>query len=119
MKISNIRIQNPNKQYTLSIEGMNCKSCVGRIEKALQAIDGVISAEVTLAAKQAVITAGSAVAAQTLVQAVEQAGYQAQEVQSAPVTIAPIREIQTAPSINLKTRSPGTQEPVSEKNAPP
>lgn len=34
---------------SLSIEGMTCASCVGRVEKALRAVPGVASANVNLA----------------------------------------------------------------------
>lgn len=38
---------------TLSVEGMTCASCVGRVEKALQAAPGVLSASVNLATETA------------------------------------------------------------------
>jgi heavy metal translocating P-type ATPase len=41
---------------TLSIEGMTCASCVGRVEKALNAVPGVDSAAVNLATETALIT---------------------------------------------------------------
>ena len=34
----------------LQIEGMSCASCTGRLERALQALPGVVSAQVNLAA---------------------------------------------------------------------
>ena len=44
-------------QETLSIEGMTCASCVGRVEKALKKVDGVEKAEVNLATEKALIHA--------------------------------------------------------------
>ena len=38
---------------TLSIEGMSCASCVGRVEKALAALDGVSDVSVNLASESA------------------------------------------------------------------
>jgi Cu+-exporting ATPase len=38
---------------TLSIEGMSCASCVGRVERAMAAIDGVTDVSVNLAAETA------------------------------------------------------------------
>ena len=35
---------------TLSVDGMSCASCVGRVERALSALDGVASVSVNLAA---------------------------------------------------------------------
>ncbi|NOX74723.1 MAG: heavy-metal-associated domain-containing protein, partial [Alphaproteobacteria bacterium] len=40
---------------TLSIEGMTCASCVGRVEKALLAVPGVDGAAVNLATETALI----------------------------------------------------------------
>ena len=41
------------RQYTLSIDGMSCASCVGRVDKALSALDGVSEVAVNLATEQA------------------------------------------------------------------
>ncbi len=38
---------------TLSVEGMSCASCVGRVERALAAVPGVVSASVNLATETA------------------------------------------------------------------
>ncbi|WP_193940580.1 heavy metal translocating P-type ATPase [Parahaliea mediterranea] len=60
---------------TLLIEGMNCASCVGRVERALMAVPGVAGATVNLATEQASVQ-GSA-PAKALVAAVAGAGYSA------------------------------------------
>ena len=72
-------LQSP-EQVTLAIEGMSCASCVGRVERALKRVPGVLSAEVNLATEQASVTrlAGSAPSAD-LVAAVTQAGYAAHD----------------------------------------
>ncbi|KKB80655.1 ATPase [Devosia limi DSM 17137] len=59
----------------LSIEGMTCASCVGRIERALKATPGVTGAVVNLATERATVH-GSADAA-TLIAAIADAGYDA------------------------------------------
>jgi len=60
----------------LAVEGMSCASCVGRVERALARVPGVLGAEVNLAAETArVRVAGTPPDA--LVQAVTQAGYAA------------------------------------------
>lgn len=60
----------------LAIEGMSCASCVGRVERALARVAGVLGAEVNLAAETArVRVAGTPPDA--LVQAVVKAGYAA------------------------------------------
>ena len=40
-------------QTTINVPSIQCGSCVAKVEKALQALDGVKSAKVTLAAKTA------------------------------------------------------------------
>ncbi|MCF1471483.1 copper-translocating P-type ATPase [Agrobacterium vitis] len=59
----------------LDIDGMNCASCVRRVEKALVAVPGVSLAAVNLATERATVTVTADTDRQTLVAAVEQAGY--------------------------------------------
>ncbi|WP_410050583.1 heavy metal translocating P-type ATPase [Bosea sp. BH3] len=62
----------------LAIDGMNCASCVGHVEKALRAVPGVVDATVNLATEHAsvkVLGGGEIVPA--LVKAVAAAGYEA------------------------------------------
>ncbi len=68
----------PHDGADLRIEGMTCASCVARVERALQAVPGVLSATVNLATEQAHIerVKGSAGAA-ALMSAVQKAGYTA------------------------------------------
>lgn len=61
---------------TLKISGMNCGSCVGRVEKALAQVPGVDSASVNLATASAHIVAPN-VDPQVLIAAVNSAGYSA------------------------------------------
>ena len=63
------------KTRTMKIEGMMCMHCSGRVEKALNAIDGV-SATVDLEAKTAHVTAEPQVEDSALKAAVEDAGYE-------------------------------------------
>lgn len=58
----------------LSIEGMSCNHCVGRVTSALTKVEGVTSAKVDLATKSAVVE-GTTLADAQLKQAVEDAGY--------------------------------------------
>ncbi|MBN8511271.1 MAG: copper ion binding protein, partial [Burkholderiales bacterium] len=46
----------PREQVALAIDGMSCASCVGRVEKALAAVPGVVEASVNLATAQATVT---------------------------------------------------------------
>ena len=67
----------PTRQLSLLIEGMTCASCSGRVEKALRATSGVVSAEVNLATEKATVAVSGRTAEADLVQAVRRAGYQA------------------------------------------
>jgi Cu+-exporting ATPase len=58
----------------LSIDGMTCATCVGRVEKALGRVPGVVAARVNLATESAAIDAPG-VAPALLIEAVERAGY--------------------------------------------
>ncbi|HPZ22631.1 MAG TPA: heavy metal translocating P-type ATPase [Bacillota bacterium] len=61
---------------TLKIEGMTCAACSARVEKALQKIDGVISASVNLTTEKASVEYDPAqVDEAALAQAIEKTGY--------------------------------------------
>ncbi|QCI67642.1 heavy metal translocating P-type ATPase [Phreatobacter stygius] len=61
----------------LAIQGMTCASCVGRVERALKAVPGVVSAAVNLATERARIERGAGVDTAALIQAVKDSGYEA------------------------------------------
>ena len=62
----------------IQVEGMHCASCVGRVERALLAVPGVVEASVSLATEQAAVRFDpSQVDAAKLVAAIEAAGYRA------------------------------------------
>ncbi|MBE6971808.1 MAG: heavy metal translocating P-type ATPase [Ruminococcaceae bacterium] len=60
---------------TMTIEGMMCTHCSGRVEKVLNAMDGV-SATVDLQAKTATVTCDASVTDEALRKTVEDAGYE-------------------------------------------
>ena len=62
------------KQITLNVEGMSCGHCSARVEKALNAIEGV-SAKVNLETKTAAVTYPENVTVEALKAAVTDAGY--------------------------------------------
>lgn len=62
---------------TLQVEGMSCASCVGRVEKALNGIDGVVSSGVNLANETAQVVFDSTVSVESLVSTLKDAGYPA------------------------------------------
>ena len=72
------------KELSLHISGMSCASCVGRIEKALRKVAGVVQVSVNLASELASISVFESVATAPLIAAIERAGYTASELQTLP-----------------------------------
>jgi Cu+-exporting ATPase len=73
---------------SLDIAGMTCASCVGRVERALRAVPGVVEASVNLATERASVAALASdvdALAARLIAAVDAAGYRARRhVDDAP-----------------------------------
>ncbi|MFG7002750.1 heavy metal translocating P-type ATPase [Burkholderia pseudomallei] len=74
---------------TLTIGGMTCGGCARRVEQALAAVRGVADAKVDLATASAKASVARDVDSQTLVAAVERAGYRANVVRDARAEAAP------------------------------
>jgi len=73
----------------LSIEGMHCASCVGRIERVIKKVEGVEDAVVNLATNRARVTFDPGKAStQDVIAAVEKAGYGAKPFVSGAEPIA-------------------------------
>ncbi|MDH7516712.1 MAG: cation transporter, partial [Bacteroidota bacterium] len=69
-----------NETLVFPIEGMTCASCAMRVERALQRVSGVLSAEVNLATQKATVTFDPArTGAAELAEAVSAAGYRLHE----------------------------------------
>jgi heavy metal translocating P-type ATPase len=66
------------QDITLSVTGMTCASCVGRVERALKKVPGVLNAQVNLATEQARVQTIAGESAAALSDAVTEAGYAAQ-----------------------------------------
>ncbi len=66
----------------LTVEGMMCAHCTGRVEKALSALEGVTAVEMDLEQKTAAVTLASPVADEVLVKAVADAGYEVTDIRS-------------------------------------
>ncbi len=67
----------PQQSLELSIDGMTCASCVGRVERALAKVSGVKSVSVNLANERAHLELLGQVDPQSLIAAVTKAGYNA------------------------------------------
>jgi copper chaperone len=60
---------------TLKIQGMSCNHCVMAVVKALSAVDGVKTPQVNLEKGEATFEENPAVDMNSVIQAVEKAGY--------------------------------------------
>ena len=63
--------------FTVSVDGMSCASCVGRVEKAVRAVPGVIAARANLASGQLQADLEPDAASGAVVAALADAGYPA------------------------------------------
>jgi heavy metal translocating P-type ATPase len=83
--LSNAGFGAAEQTVTLAIEGMTCASCVGRVERALAAIPGVLAAQVNLATETADVRfLAGAVPLDTLISTVSSTGYVAKRQTRAP-----------------------------------
>jgi heavy metal translocating P-type ATPase len=66
--------------FDIPVEGMSCASCVGRVERAIAAVEGVDSVSVNLATQRAhVAVASGQVDAAAIDHAIREAGYEPRE----------------------------------------
>jgi len=101
-------------ETSFSIGGMTCASCVGRVTKALNRVDGVVVASVNLATETATVTHDPSVAPVTdLTAAVVQAGYTA----TPKPTRAPALPASRAPTPRL-VRRPMISTPAATTRSP-
>ncbi|MFE6967766.1 heavy metal translocating P-type ATPase [Isoptericola sp. NPDC057653] len=98
----------PVLEIDLAIEGMTCASCVARVEKRLNRVDGV-TATVNLPLESAHVELTAAVDDATLVEAVEKAGYGAR--------VTARRDV--APKAARTTPAPAVPAPAAPAPAPP
>lgn len=61
---------------TLSVKGMHCGKCVAHVTEALQGVEGVTNATVTLEDERAVVE-GHGYSTDALIEAVKAAGFEA------------------------------------------
>ena len=61
---------------TLNIEGMSCQHCAAHVKEALEAVAGVLSANVDLEKKNARVEHNDSVSLETMKAAVSEAGYE-------------------------------------------
>ena len=91
----------PQAAVELAIDGMTCASCVGRVERALAAVPGVLEASVNLATARAHVVHGAGASAAAdmagqLQAAVQRAGFEARRLDAQGATAAPPRRAHDA-----------------------
>ncbi|WP_246777272.1 heavy metal translocating P-type ATPase [Microvirga sp. VF16] len=81
--IRNVGYEPIEDTVDLQISGMTCASCVGRVEKALRTVPGVLDATVNLATERASVrTLGGSNMSGALIAAVKTTGYEAEPARS-------------------------------------
>lgn len=70
----------PTSKIELNVIGMTCASCVGRVEKALRSVPGVVEATSNLATERASVV--GSVGPAELISAIERIGYEAKVIDS-------------------------------------
>lgn len=64
----------------MTIEGMMCGHCTGRVQKALEAVEGVSAVDMSLEAKTATVELSAEVSDEVLTSAVTEAGYEVKNI---------------------------------------
>lgn len=67
----------------IHVEGMGCQNCVHHVKEALEGLDGVSSADVSLETNTAVVTLAHDVADEVMKSAIEDAGYDVAKIEAA------------------------------------
>ena len=67
----------------IHVEGMGCEKCVAHVKEALEGLDGVTGAEVSLEKNTALITLSKNVEDSAIKSAIEDAGYDVAKIEAA------------------------------------
>ena len=71
-----------NMTKVMTIEGMMCGHCTGRVQKALEALEGVDAVTMSLENKTATVELSAEVSDEALTAAVTEAGYEVKEIRA-------------------------------------
>lgn len=74
---ANLLVKRESGKVTLQILGMTCASCSGKVEKALYALSGIISASVNLLGQSATVEYTSDLGVRDIVECIESLGFDA------------------------------------------
>lgn len=67
----------------IHIDGMGCMKCVAHVKEALEGLDGVAGADVSLESNSATITLTKDVADTAIISAIDEAGYDVTKIEAA------------------------------------
>ncbi len=67
----------------IHVEGMGCMNCVHHVKEALEGLDGVSSADVSLESNTALVTFTKDVADEVIKAAIDEAGYDVAKIEAA------------------------------------
>ena len=67
----------------IHVEGMGCQNCVKHVKEALENLDGVDKAEVSLEKNSAVITFSKDISDEAIKSAIDEAGYDVSKIEAA------------------------------------
>lgn len=67
----------------IHVEGMGCPNCVKHVTEALENLDGVTKAEVSLEKNSALVTLSKDVTDEILKSAIDEAGYDVSKIEAA------------------------------------
>ena len=67
----------------IHVEGMGCMNCVHHVKEALESLDGVSSADVSLESNSALVTLTKDVADDAIRSAIDEAGYDVAKIEAA------------------------------------
>ena len=67
----------------IHVEGMGCQNCVKHVKEALENLDGVTSAEVSLEKNTAVISFTKEISDEAIKSAIDEAGYDVTKIEAA------------------------------------
>jgi Cu+-exporting ATPase len=73
----------PSQPLDIGVEGMTCASCVSRVEKAISAVPGVVSASVNLATERASVKMLGGTPLSDVEAAIRKAGYEPHRLEAA------------------------------------
>jgi Cu+-exporting ATPase len=104
-EVQEIGYEVPAQRLTMPISGMHCASCAATIERAFHTVPGVIEAQVNFATARATVAYIPTLAtAETLRQAVKNAGYQPLESQDTPSDLDRERQARAVEIRTLKRK---------------